>query len=138
MPDDAEQVTLLDGSSPQARVFERTLVVAGPFAPGRDDRAGRIPPADAGARRDDRAAAAAGQHGDQRGPAALGETRLAEPTLPQSREAQAEGRKLLHRHGPGALAGQPLTLVVDGLPHHRPGRATPRWGWPALIAVGGL
>ena len=52
MPPDAEQVTLLEGSTPQARVFERQLVVAGPFASGRTvaQVAYRLPITGAGAR----------------------------------------------------------------------------------------
>jgi hypothetical protein len=68
----------------------------------------------------------------------LGDTHLVEPTLPQSREAEAEGRKYFTGTGPGQAAGATMKIVLDGIPHHP--------GWPrytalamaALIVAGGL
>ena len=127
MPDDAAQVTLLEGSSPQARVFERTLVIAGPFAPGRTiAQVGyRLPIT--GGRREMTLRLPLASMATNVILRRLGETRLVEPTLPQSREAQAEGRTYFTGTGPGLPAGGDLRIVVDGLPHHSP--------WPRYVAL---
>lgn len=131
MPADAQQVSLLEGSTPQARVFEKQLVVAGPFAPGRTmaQVAYRLPVT-----------------GPTRALALtlpvplmqtnvivrrLGNVRLVEPVLPQSREAQAEGRTYLTGTGPGLPAGGTLRVALDGLPHQ------PRWPRYAALSVAG-
>ena len=62
----------------------------------------------------------------------LGETRLVAPALPQSREADAEGKKYLTGTGPGLKAGETLTFVVDGLPYHS------RWPRYTALTVAGL
>ena len=92
MPEGVRTVTLLEGSTKQARVFDRKLVIAGPFASGRTmaQVAYRLP---------------------YSGPTAtvavtlplpmiqtnlivrrLGDTRVVAPVLAKSREAQVEGR----------------------------------------------
>jgi hypothetical protein len=132
MPDDAEQVSLLDGSTPQARVFERRLVVAGPFAPGRTvaQVAYRLP-ISGGEKRIQLVLPVASMATNvilRR----LGDTRLAAPSLPQSREADAEGKKYFTGTGPGLRAGETLTLVVQGLPHH------PAWPRYTALTIAGL
>lgn len=128
MPADAEQVTLLEGSSPQARVFERQVVVAGPFAPGRTlvQVAYRLPITSA--RRDIAITLPVASMATNVIVRRLGDTRLVEPTFPQSREADADGKKYVTATGPGRKAGETLTLVVDGLPHHPT--------WPRYTALG--
>lgn len=128
MPPDAEQVTLLEGSSSQARVFERQLVVAGPFPPGRTmvQVAYRLPAT--GARREISLTLPVLSMATNVIVRRLGDTRLVEPTLPQSREAQAEGRTYYTGTGPGMGAGQTLRFVLDGLPHHPT--------WPRYMALG--
>ena len=62
----------------------------------------------------------------------LGETRLVAPALPQSREADAEGKKYFTGTGPGLKAGETLTLVVEGLPYH------PTWPRYTALTLAGL
>jgi len=132
MPPDAEQVTLLEGSTPQARVFERQLVVAGPFASGRTvaQVAYRLPIT--GARREIALTLPIASMATNVILRRLGETRLVAPALPQSREADAEGKKYLTGTGPGLKAGETLTFVVDGLPYHS------RWPRYTALTVAGL
>lgn len=128
LPADAVQVTLLEGSTPQARVFERQLVVAGPFAPGRTlAQVGyRVPIT--GPRHEIGVTLSLPLMQTNLILRRLGETRLVAPTLSQSREAQAEGRTYLTGTGPGLPAGGTLEIVVDGLPHHPV--------WPRYTALG--
>lgn len=128
MPEGARTITLLEGSTSQARVFERKLVIAGPFASGRT------------------MAQVAYRLGYD-GPTAtiavplplpmiqtnlivrrLGDTRVVAPVLPQSREAQAEGRTYWTGTGPGLNAGDTLTVTLEGLPYHS--------RWPRYTALG--
>lgn len=138
MPADAEQVTLLEGSTPQARVFERQLVVAGPFAPGRTvaQVAYRLPIT--GARREIGLTLPVASMATNVILRRLGETRLVEPVLPQSREADAEGKKYFTGTGPGRKAGETLTFVVDGLPYHPTWPRYTALSLAALIAAAGL
>ena len=132
MPADAEQVTLLDGSAPTARVFQQSLVVAGPFAAGRTmaQVVYRLPIS--GARREIALTLPVASMATNVIVRRLGETHLVEPTLPQSREAQAEGRTYFTGTGPGLPPGGTLRIVVDGMPHH------PRWPRYSALAVAAL
>jgi hypothetical protein len=131
MPEGARTITLLEGSTSQARVFERKLVIAGPFASGRT-------------------MAQVAYRLNYDGPRAtidvqlplpmiqtnlivrrLGDTRVVAPVLPQSREAQAEGRTYWTGTGPGLNAGDTLTIALEGLPYHT------RWPRYTALAVAG-
>ena len=138
LPADAEQVTLLEGSTPQARIFERRLVVAGPFTSGRTvaQVAYRLPIV--GPRRDIQLTLPVASMATNVIVRRLGETRLAMPALPQSREADAEGKKYFTGTGPGLKAGETLTLVVEGLPHHARWPRYTALGLAALIVAAGL
>ena len=138
MPEDAEQVSLLEGSSQQARVFERQLVVAGPFAPGRTvvQVGYRLPVT--GARQEFARTLPVASMATNVILRRLGETRLVAPTLPQSREADAEGRKYFTGTGPGLEAGDTLRFVVDGLPHHPTWPRYTALGLAGLIVAAGL
>ena len=132
MPADAEQVTLLDGSSTQARVFERQLVVAGPFSAGRTMvQVAYVLPM-AGARREIALTLPLASMSTNVILRRLGDTKLVEPVLPQSRDAQAQGRTYFTGTGPGLPAGGTLRLVVEGLPHH------PRWPRYTALGLAGL
>ena len=137
MPADAEQVTLLEGSSSLARVFERQLVVAGPFPAGRTivQVAYRLPVT--GARREVSLTLPVASMATNVIVRRLGDTRLVEPTLPQGREAQAEGRTYYTGTGPGMGAGQTVRFVLDGLPHHPTWPRYTALGIAALIALVG-
>jgi hypothetical protein len=128
MPDSAEQVSLLEGSSSQARVFERQVVIAGPFAPGRTvvQVAYRLP-IDA-SRQEIALTLPVASMATNVILRRLGETRLVEPVLPQNREADAEGRKYFTGTGPGLKAGDTVRFVIEGLPYHPT--------WPRYTALG--
>jgi hypothetical protein len=132
MPPEAEQVSLLDGSTPQARVFERQLVVAGPFASGRTvaQVAYRLPIT--GPRLAIPLTLPVASMATNVIVRRLGDTRLAAPALPQSREADADGKKYFTGTGPGLKAGETLTLVVEGLPFH------PTWPRYTALTIAGL
>ena len=128
MPAEAQQVTLLDGSTQQARVFERQLVVAGPFPPGRTVAQVAYGLPISGGRREIALTLPVASMATNVIVRRLGDTHLVAPTLPQSREAEAEGRKYYTGTGPGLPAGATLELVVDGIPHHPT--------WPRMVALG--
>lgn len=132
MPADAEQVTLLQGSTPQARLFERKLVIAGPFASGRTvaQVAYRLPIT--GPRREVSVTLPVASMATNVIVRRLGDTRLTAPTLPQSREADADGKKYFTGTGPGRKAGETLTLVVDGMPYH------PTWPRYTALSIAAL
>jgi hypothetical protein len=138
MPADAQQVTLLDGSAPTARVFQQSLVVAGPFASGRTmaQVVYRLPIS--GARREIALTLPVASMATNIIVRRLGTTHLAEPTLPQSREAEAEGRKYFTGTGPGLPPGGTLRMVIDGIPHHPVWPRYTALGLAALIALAGL
>lgn len=127
LPEGARTVTLLEGSTSQARVFDRKLVVAGPFPPGRT-------------------MAQVAYRLSYGGPATsfgielplpmiqtnviarlVGDTKVTAPVLEQSRVAQAEGRTYWTATGPGLNAGDELRIALDGLPYHS--------RWPRYTAL---
>jgi len=128
LPEDARTVTLLEGSTSQARVFEKALVVAGPFASGRTmaQVAYRVAYSGPTARIDVPLPLPVIQ--TNLIVRLLGDTRVVSPTLPQSRVAQAEGRTYWTATGPGLNAGDTLTVELAGLPHHP--------AWPRYTALG--
>jgi hypothetical protein len=132
LPEGARTVTLLEGSTSQARVFERKLVVAGPFPPGRT-------------------MAQVAYRLAYDGPDAsfgielplpmiqtnviarlIGDTTVVTPVLEQSRVAQVEGRTYWTATGPGLNAGDELVIALEGLPHH------PRWPRYTALTLAGL
>ncbi len=132
MPSEAEQITLLEGSTSQARVFEREVVVAGPFAPGRTMAQVAYALPITGARREIAVTLPIASMATNVIVRRLGDTHLVEPVLPQSREAQAEGRTYFTGTGPGLPAGGTMRLVLDGIPHH------PTWPRYTALTLAGL
>jgi hypothetical protein len=117
MPAEGAGVALLDGSSPQASIQGKRIIVAGPFAPGMTlvQFAYSLP-----------------YTGDrltvhQTMPVALsqlsviaqklGNMHLSSPQLAQHRDMQAEGRTFIVGQGPGVKAGEAVTFEFTGLPH---------------------
>jgi len=128
LPDAAEGVALLEGSSPQAAVAGRQVTVTGPFAPGMTlVQFGYSMP----------------YSGDvltvaQRLPAALtrltvlaqkvGETHLTSPQMAEHRDMTADGQTYIVGQGPALNAGDVVTFNFTGLPH------APTW--PRNLAIG--
>ena len=118
LPSDAAGATIMDGSSPQASVKGVHVTVQGPFAPGHTfvQIASSIPAPDGAI---DIA---------QKLPANLdqlavivkkiGETTLKSPQLKEQREMPADGEVFIAATGGPVAAGQPIQIVVDGVPHH--------------------
>jgi hypothetical protein len=128
LPTGAAGATILEGSTPQARVSGSRVTVIGPFAPGSSvvqvaynlpHRGGQVTLA-------------------QRIPAPLeqvlivseksGEVRLTSPQAPSQREMPADGQTYIVASGPAVAAGGMLEMTVSGLPGHA--------RWPRYLALG--
>ena len=127
LPDDARTVTLLEGSTPQARVFDRKLVIAGPFAQGRTMAQVAYRLGYSGPTADVSITLPLPMIQTNLIVRKLGNMRVVAPVLAQSREAEAEGRTYWTGTGPGLNAGEVLTVSLDGLPYHSP--------WPRYTAL---
>ncbi len=138
MPKGATGTTLLDGSSPLAKVADQHVQVAGPFPPGRT--VVQV------------AAQLANTNGTvevtQRFPANLeqlsvivrkvGDVKVSSPQLAQQQEMNAQGDTYIAGGGGPVAAGQPIALTIDNLPHHS---VAPMWtalGLAALIVIAGV
>ena len=118
MPPGAIGTAIMDGSSPQASVKGLHVTVQGPFAPGHTfvQVACELP------------APGGWIEIAQRLPANLeqlavvvkkvGETSVKSPQLKEQREMPADGDVFIAGTGGPVRAGQPIELVVDGVPHH--------------------
>ncbi len=127
LPADAQGPGMLDGSSPQATLAGKQVIVTGPFAAGATlvQFAYSIPfgsesvtiaqplPADL-----DHVAVVL-----QR----VGATRLQSPQLSQQQEMPAGGQSYIAARGPALRAGTTLAFTISGLPHHSP--------WPLNVAL---
>jgi hypothetical protein len=123
LPKSASGTTIMEGSSPQAKVKGTTVVVDGPFAPGHTFVQA--------------AYMMSGEGGSidiaQKFPATIeqlavvvkkvGDTALASPQLKDQRPMQADNDTFIAAQGGELRAGQPLQLTVSGFPHHS---STPR------------
>ena len=118
MPDGASGTAIMDGSSPQASVKGTRVTVAGPFPPGHTFvRVATMLPAQDGsisivqnlpANLEELAVIVK----------KLGDTTLKSPQLKEQREMPADGETFIAGTGAGVVAGQPIQLTVDGVPHH--------------------
>jgi len=118
MPTGAIGTAIMEGSSPQASVKGLRVTVQGPFAPGHTfvQVATELP------------APGGSIEIVQRLPANLvqlavvvkrvGETTLKSPQLKEQRDMPADGDVFIAGTGGPVTAGQPIELVVDGVPHH--------------------
>lgn len=119
VPDNAEMLTVLEGSSPQAKVDGRRFVVAGPFAPGLTSvqLAYRLPVSS------DRMAFAQPLPLDMVTPTVLvrklGDLRFRSPQAGAARDvAMQDGAPYVLATGQRLAAGSLLEVDVEGLPHH--------------------
>lgn len=119
-PGDAGNMTLLEGSSPQAKAEGKTITVTGPFPPGRTivQFAYQV--------KYDGATVAIRQPL----PIALSQTSLlvrkvqqvtfTSPQTAEQRETPIDGQVYYVATGPGLAAGAALEVALDNLPHHSP------------------
>jgi hypothetical protein len=137
MPAGAVGTTLLEGTSPNASVAGRQVTVKGPFPPGPTlvQVAANV------------TVTAGSLELTQRFPAALehlsvfvkqtGSLKLASPQLASQQDMPVSGETFIAGTGGAVAAGQPITLTLDGLPHHSP---MPRWialaTAGAIVAIG--
>ena len=119
LPKGAAGAAIMDGSSPQASVKDGRVTVMGPFAPGHTF----VQVASSLAAEDGSIDIA------QRLPANLDQlavivkklgagTTLKSPQLKEQREMPADGEIFIAATGGPVPAGQPIQIVVDGVPHH--------------------
>ncbi len=138
MPRGASGTTLLEGSSPMAKVTDQRVQVTGPFPPGRTvvQAAAQL------------ASTSATVELTQRFPAnleqlsvivrKLGDTKLSSPQLAQQQEMNAEGETFIAAGGGAVAAGQPIALTIDNLPHHSAAPQGIALALAGLIAVAGI
>jgi hypothetical protein len=127
LPADARSATVLEGSSPQAKVAGRRLQIDGPFAPG----ATNVQLAYTMPFKGSELAI------EQKLPAQLrhlavvaqkvGNMRLASPQLADQRDMPAQGNLYIAGRGGAVPAGDTLRFQFSGMPHH----AT----WPRNLAI---
>jgi hypothetical protein len=133
VPSGAQGASVLEGPEGKATIKGRTVVVQGPFSPGKT--ALQI----AYALRADTGSVEV----EQRFPAELehlavivrkfGDARLTSPNISRQQEMPADGQVYIAAAGDAAIpAGQPITLNVTGLPHHS---VVPRYVALSLAAI---
>ncbi len=118
MPTGATGTTVLDGSSPSASVSGTRLRVQGPFAPGRTSVqvAFELP------------VSGGSIEFSQLFPSTLeqmalvvkkvGATKLTSAQVSAQRDMPADGDTYIAATGPAVAAGRPITIRLDGMPHH--------------------
>jgi hypothetical protein len=119
MPDGAAGTAIMDGSSPQASVKGARVTVEGPFQPGHTyvQIAATLPAESGSIEIAQKLPANLEQLAvvvKKLGPA----TTVQSPQLKEQREMPADGETFIAATGGPVSAGQPLQLVVDGVPHH--------------------
>jgi hypothetical protein len=118
LPADAVGSGIMQGSSPNASLSGRRVLVQAPFPPGHTFvQVGMAIPTTSGS-----------IEINQSFPAALtslavvaqkvGDARLTSPQLQSQREMPADGQMFIAATGGAVSAGQPVALTLDGLPHH--------------------
>jgi hypothetical protein len=128
VPSGALSVSVMEGSSPQARATGTRVQVFGPFPPGNTFvQIGYVLPLSGGTVDVVQAFPATIQ---QLGVIAkkIGDARLSSPQIERQQDMPASGQFYIAAAGGTVQAGQPVRLTLSGLPHHS---ATPRW-----VAVG--
>ena len=129
LPAEAQGAGVLEGSSKQAVVMEKTVSVAGPFAPGSTvvQFAYSVPFSGARLTLGQKLPAPLNQLSVMA--QKVGEMHLTSPQFAQHREMSAEGQTYIVAQGNGLKAGDTLTLNFSGLPH------APSWPRNAALAL---
>jgi cytochrome c-type biogenesis protein CcmH/NrfF len=127
LPTGASGATILEGSTPQARVSGARVTVTGPFPPGSTTvQVGFLLPHEGGEKTL-----------EQKMPAALeqvlvvaeksGDLRITSPQAPAQREMPADGKMYIVASGPAIAANGTLHVTVGGLTGHA--------RWPRYVAL---
>jgi hypothetical protein len=127
-PDGAQQLTVLEGSSPQAKADGRRFVVSGPFAPGVTSiqLAYRLTPGTGSI--DFEQVLPVELSMTQVIMPKVGNVSLRSPQAASARETRSDGRSFIMATGQGLPAGGRIQFQLDGLPHHA--------RWPRFLALG--
>jgi hypothetical protein len=127
LPEGAEGPSMMQGSSPQASVAGRKVVVAGPFAPGQTQVqvAFSLPYSTADLTLVQRIPVPLAQVAVL--VEKVGAMELESAQFSQHREIKAQADTYILGQGPGLGAGGTLTVNVSGLPHHSL--------WPRNVAL---
>ena len=117
VPKEAVGTGIMEGSTPNASLSKRRVVVQGPFPPGRTFvQVGMSLPAAGGAVEIHQVFPA-----NLAGLAVIaqktGDATLSSPQIQRQREMPADGRTFIAATGGPVNAGQPITLSLTGLPH---------------------
>jgi len=132
MPTGATGTTLLDGSSPQARVDNDHVYFDGPFPPGNSSiQVACVLPIYSGTVEISQAFPATFE---QLGVIArkLGDMKLASPQIVRQQDMPMNGETAIVAEGGTVAAGQPFVLTISGLPHHS---LVPRYASLGLAGV---
>lgn len=123
MPTGATGSTVLQGSSPQATVTGTRVLVKGPFAPGATsfEVAAALPVTSGSLEISAQFPAPLEQLSVV--VKRLGDTKLSSAQIAEQRDLDSEGVAYIAAQGGAVPAGQPIQLVLSGLPHHS---TTPR------------
>jgi len=118
LPKEAVGSGVMEGSTPQAALNGRRVVVQGPFAPGHTFvQVGMSLPSTDGSidisqtfPANVQSLAVVAQK--------VGNAALSSPQITRQREMPADGRTFIAATGGAINAGQPISLTLSGLPHH--------------------
>ena len=125
LPDAAEGAGVMEGSTPQAKVTNKQVTVAGPFAPGHTFlQVGASVPVDGGGAIEITQAFPANIESLAVIAQKVGDAKLTSAQLSNQREMPADGQTFIAATGGALNAGQPVVLTLSGLPHHS---STPRF-----------
>lgn len=127
LPDGAFGTSLLEGSSPQAKVSGNRVSIAGPFKPGRTTVQIAYQLASAGAARTIVQQFPAALDGFSVAVQKVGDLRLQSPQITRQQDVNAEGRPFVLGNGPAVPVGRAVTLDLSGLPH--------RDTWPRSVSL---
>jgi hypothetical protein len=138
LPADAVGSGIMQGSSPNASLTGRRVLVKAPFPPGHTFvQVGMAIPTTSGS-----------IEISQAFPAALtslavvaqkvGDARLASPQIQNQREMPADGQTFIAATGGAVSAGQTIALTFDGLPHHNSGPRILALSLAVLIVGAGI
>jgi hypothetical protein len=127
LPSAARGAGLLDGSTPQAAIADKRVVVRGPFAPGTTlvQFGYSLPIGGASLTVEQRLPLPLGQVSvlAQK----VGDMQLQSPQIAEHRDMPLQGETFIVGKGPALPAGQPLSFAFTGLPHQAV--------WPRNLAL---